>query len=67
MPSASMARVEGQTAVDQAGSDIDILAKVSKGKGSERENVRVVGAKSKCLSSKIDTGEPDPFRATASP
>src|SRR6516225_9226249 len=53
MPTASKARVEGETPVDQPDGGIDILAESTENEGSDGENVGVVGADSERSSSKI--------------
>jgi hypothetical protein len=57
MPTASKARVEGETPVDQPDSGIDILES-TENEGSYGENVGVVGADSERSSSKIDALAP---------
>jgi hypothetical protein len=46
MPTASKARVEGETPVDQSDCGIDVLAGSTENEGSDGENVGVVGADS---------------------
>jgi hypothetical protein len=58
MPTASKARVEGETPVDQPDCGIDILAGSTENEGSDGENVGVVGAGSERSSSKIDARAP---------
>src|SRR5712691_22 len=58
MPTASKARVEGETPVDQSDCGIDILAGSTENEGSDGENVGVVGAGSERSSSKIDARAP---------
>src|SRR5258708_40349634 len=55
MPTASKARVEGETPVDQPDCGIDILAGSTENEGSDGENV---GAASERSSSKIDARAP---------
>src|SRR6516162_4121859 len=62
VPAAPRTRVERQAAIYQTDCDIHIFAEISEGKASKRENVRLVRAKSKRLSSKINTGMPNAFR-----
>ena len=62
MPTASVARIEREATVDQPERDVDVLAEISEDKGSEREDIGVVGAASKRPSSEIDTDATDPFR-----
>jgi hypothetical protein len=59
VPSASMARVEGQTAVDQADGDTDILVKVSESEGGKCQNVGIIGADAQRLSRQTDTLQPN--------
>ena len=62
VPRASMARVEDQATVDQPNCDVDILPEVSESECSKYEDVRLIRAVSQSLSSKIDTGVPDPIQ-----
>src|SRR5580704_9689989 len=56
VPSASTARVEGETTIDQPDRNIDVLAEVSKNEGTECEDISILGIDSKRSSSEINTG-----------
>jgi hypothetical protein len=62
---AAIARVEDEATIDLPNCDVDILAEVSESECSKCEDVRVIRAKSQCLSSKIDTDVPDPLQVFA--
>ena len=62
MPTTGMARVEGQTTVDQCERDIDVLAPICEQKAGKCENVGVVRTAPKRPPRKIDTGAPGRFR-----
>ena len=58
VPSTSAARIEGQTTVDQAERDLDVLARGCEQRTREGEDVRVVRGAAQRPSRQIDTGAP---------
>src|SRR6516164_3954791 len=61
-PSASKARIEGETTVDQRDGGIDVLAEVAENEGRDGENVSVVRAYLKGSPGEIDALAPIPLR-----